>query len=205
MIIKLQDISKRYSNHWIIRNLNYSFSEESPYALLGSNGSGKSTLLKMISGFLSPSKGSISYLHDGQEVDQSKIYKEVSYAAPYVSPLKGLSINQMLKFYIEFKNIRNDMNVNDVFASMNLPVSIDTLISELSSGQEQRVRLALAILADTSILLLDEPGSYLDENSKIWFQDLLKNNISNRITIIASNDRSDLIHTSTHLNIEDYR
>jgi ABC-type multidrug transport system ATPase subunit len=205
MIIRLQDISKRYTNHWIIRNLNYVFDEKKPYALLGSNGSGKSTLLKMISGYLSPSKGSIAYMNGDKELDLNNIYKEVAYAAPYVSPLKGLTIHQMLKFYGEFKKMRNNFGVEDAFEIMDLPVSMDTLISELSSGQEQRVRLSLAILADTSILLLDEPGSYLDENSKIWFQNLLQNNLANRITIIASNDKSDLIHTSIQLNIEDFK
>lgn len=205
MIIDLDKVSKRYTRHWIIRNLSMQFVSDQPYALLGSNGSGKSTLLKMISGYLSPSKGTISYTSKGESVSRSDIYKAVSFAAPYVSPLRDLTIAEMLKFYLQFKRLRNDLSIDQFYEQLQLPVPHTSRISELSSGQQQRVSLALAVLADTQVLLLDEPGSYLDEKSKEWFQNMLSHNLSNRMTIVASNDRSDLIHTVHTINIEDYK
>lgn len=205
MKITLDRVSKRYTDHWIIRNLSYRFEGDAPYALLGSNGSGKSTLLKMISGYLSPSKGSIAYDHHGHTIRPSDIYKHISFAAPYVSPLRSLTIEQMLEFYTQFKKLRNGLNKAQAFDAMSLSLSWKSYISDLSSGQEQRVRLTLALLADTPILLLDEPGSYLDENSKVWFQDLLKSHISDRVSIIASNDSADLVHTVHQLQVEDFK
>ena len=205
MIIDLNNISKRYTRHWIIRNLSLQLVSNEPYALLGANGSGKSTLLKIISGFLSPSKGKVNYKIDNDVIKRSDIYKHVSFAAPYVSPLKDLTIEQMLEFILQFKKLRNQISPDGFYHMLQLSIGMDSRLSELSSGQQQRVNLALAVLADTDILLLDEPGSYLDENSKKWFQNLLSEHLSDRLTIIASNDRSDLVHTVHLLNIEDYK
>jgi ABC-type multidrug transport system ATPase subunit len=205
MIINLDKVSKRYTRHWIIRNLTLQLVANEPYALLGANGSGKSTLLKIISGFLSPSKGTVHYRIDDAKIKKGDIYKHVSFAAPYVSPLKDLTIEQMLDFMMQFKKLRNHISANRFYEALQLPINMDSRISELSSGQQQRVHLALAVMADTEILLLDEPGSYLDENSKVWFQNLLAEHLTDRLTIIASNDRSDLVHAVHLLNIEDYK
>ncbi len=205
MIIKLDQISKRYTRHWIIKKVDLELNAGEPYALLGSNGSGKSTLLKIISGFLSPTKGKVSYRKEGQEIENSQIFKYVSYAAPYVSPLKSLSIKGMLSFYLKHKSLRAGISEADFYDIMQLPVSRDALLSELSSGQLQRLSLSMAILADTDILLLDEPGSYLDTASKEWLQNLIAAHHTDRVTIIASNDESDLLHTHDRINIEDYK
>jgi ABC-type multidrug transport system ATPase subunit len=205
MIINLDKVSKRYTRHWIIRNLTLHLVANEPYALLGANGSGKSTLLKIISGFLSPSKGTVHYRMGDVKISRGDIYKHVSFAAPYVSPLKDLTIEQMLIFMLQFKKLRNQISPDGFYHMLQLSIGMDSRFSELSSGQQQRVNLALAVLADTDILLLDEPGSYLDENSKKWFQNLLSEHLSDRLTIIASNDRSDLVHAVHLLNIEDYK
>lgn len=204
MNIELKDISKRYTRHWILRNIDYTFASNEQYAVLGANGSGKSTLLKMIAGYLSPSAGEILYTDGSEKVKRSDIYKHVSFSAPYVSPLYDLSIAEMLQFYERFKSLRKGLTTDDFIDALQLPVAPSHIIKELSSGQQQRVSLTLAILADTDILLLDEPGSYLDEKSKIWMNELIGQHLDDRITIIASNDRTDLVHTQEILQIEDY-
>ena len=74
----------------------------------------------------------------------------------------------------------------------------------MSSGQQQRLQLAMAILSDTDILLLDEPGSYLDESAKAWLQTLIERNSENRVVVVASNDEHDLKHCNQSLLISDY-
>ncbi|MBK9025283.1 MAG: ATP-binding cassette domain-containing protein [Saprospiraceae bacterium] len=78
-------------------------------------------------------------------------------------------------------------------------------IGELSSGMRQRIKLLLAIMTDTSVILLDEPGSNLDEQGKGWFEDLLKSQMSGKITIIASNEAEDLKLAQSQINIADYK
>lgn len=204
MKIELSKVSKRYTDRWILRNIDYTFDTGRPYAVLGANGSGKSTLLKMIAGYLSPSVGQINYSINGTTVKRSDVFKSVSFSAPYVIPLVDLSIAEMLDFYRRFKKLRHGLTNEEFYDALQLPVEPTHIIRELSSGQQQRVSLTLAVLADSQILLLDEPGSYLDERSKIWMNELIGQHLDDRVTIIASNDRTDLQHTVEMLQVEDY-
>ena len=71
---------------------------------------------------------------------------------------------------------------------------------------KQRVKLGLAILSDCPILLLDEPTSNLDKNAIDWYQNLIKNNLENRIVLVASNNQKDeSFFCEKELNIEEYK
>ncbi|MCB0575482.1 MAG: ATP-binding cassette domain-containing protein, partial [Saprospiraceae bacterium] len=84
MTIQLQNAGKRYRLDWIFRGLDFSFEESKRYAVLGPNGSGKSTLLKVLSGHLTPSKGKVVFMENGKEVPSEHLYRQISYAAPYI-------------------------------------------------------------------------------------------------------------------------
>jgi ABC-type multidrug transport system ATPase subunit len=204
MIIDLQQVSKRYTNQWILKNVTYTFESGNKYAIRGSNGSGKSTLLKILSGFLSPSKGNISYAEGGKTLSKSTIYKSVSYAAPYLGSPEKLSVQEAVTLHFRFKNIINGQAESWFYDQMNLPVNKSARLNELSSGQQQRLHLAMAILSDTDILLLDKPGSYLDESANAWLQNLIANNAHNRLVIVASNDDGDLKHCDHSILVSDY-
>ena len=106
--------------------------------------------------------------------------------------MKNLTVKEMISYYIKNRKLRNDASVSEVFDSINIKVSPKAIVKSLSSGQMQRVGLYLTILAETSILLLDEPGSYLDQEGKAWYQELLKRENGNRIIVIASNEEEDM-------------
>lgn len=201
MKITLDKVSKRYTKHWILRNIDYQFDSNYAYAITGDNGSGKSTLIKMLSGFLSPSIGEIAFKQSEKVYAVDEVYKLASLWGPYVSLIKNLTLEEMIGYYIRNKAMRNGHTTSSILEELNLRVSKKTLIGSLSSGQAQRVGLALTIMADSSILLLDEPGSYLDREGKEWFQRLLTNYRSDRLMIIASNEQTDLKRADKTLDI----
>ena len=204
MIIDLNRVSKRYTYQWIIKNVTYTFEAGQKYAIRGANGSGKSTLLKILSGFLSPSKGTVNYTKSGKNLSHSEIYKSVSYAAPYLGSPEKLSVQEAITLHFRFKNIIHDQDEHWFYEQMNLPVKKSARLNELSSGQQQRLQLAMAILSETDILLLDEPGSYLDEPAKAWLQTLIASNIDDRIVVVASNDDDDLKLCNHSILISNY-
>ena len=106
MKIELLGISKRFNYEWIFRDLSYSFEPSNSYAITGQNGSGKSTLLKIISGQLSPSEGSISYL-DQKKITIENIYTEVAFTAPYIELVDDFSLFEYLRFHFSFKKVLN--------------------------------------------------------------------------------------------------
>ncbi len=196
MRIELHNIGKRYNYHWIIRGMNYVFESGGIYAVSGANGSGKSTLLKIISAYLSPSEGHVHLYHEGQKIDTDEVYQHISYAAPYMSIPTGLSIKEALRFVNSFKTYMDGRSWEEVYELIELPLKPNTRLSELSSGQLQRVHLVSAILVKSEITLLDEPGSYLDAQAQMWLMNLLQRFKVDRTVIIASNDVKDFMKGS---------
>lgn len=206
MIIDLHKVSKRYTNEWILRNVSYQFVNNNIYGIKGSNGSGKSTLVKMIAGYLSPTVGSITYTDDiDTEVSKDDIYKSVSLWGPHVSLISELSIKEMVDYYLKFKTLRAGLSREGFFETLGLSLPHTRRINSLSSGQAQRIGLGLSILSDTDILLLDEPGSYLDESSLAWLYRLIDNHKANRVVIISSNEARDLQQCTQTISIADYK
>jgi len=206
MTINLEKVSKRYTSEWILRNVSYQFVSNEIYGINGSNGSGKSTLVKIIAGYLSPTVGKIRYTnHSGNEISKDDIYKSVSLWGPHVSMISELTIQEMVDYFYKFKQLRDGMSQTDFLERLSLKVPYNRRISDLSSGQTQRLGLALSIMSDTGILLLDEPGSYLDERSITWLYDLIEEYKEDRIIVISSNEPRDL-HVSNHsISIADYK
>lgn len=189
--VELNNIGKRYNNHWIIRNVNLKIPAFSRTAITGDNGSGKSTLLKIISGFLSPTTGQIKFTYKDKMVPDTSYFQYLSFSAPYLSLIEDFTVSEIISFHKKFKNFSSEIIPEVIAETILLAEHKEKRISELSSGMTQRLKLGLAILSDTPLLLLDEPTSYLDEKGKNWFQELLEKNSANRTIIIASNDSDD--------------
>ena len=105
MEIRLEKVGKRFRMEWIFRKMNYTFSAPGRYAILGYNGSGKSTLLKILSGHLTPSKGTVQFLPspEASPLEEGSVYQVVSYAAPYIQLIEELTLTELLTFHFKFK------------------------------------------------------------------------------------------------------
>ena len=191
MKVTLENLSKRYLYDWIIREMSCTFESNEVVGINGINGSGKSTLIKLISGFLSPSEGSIIYELNDKIIDRSDVYQYISMAAPYTDLIQEYDAEEVFQFHFRFKKSRSPLDVNSFLEKVNLKGNKGKQIQYYSSGMKQRLQLAIALLSDSRLLLLDEPTSYLDAENKAWFYELLKNELSDRTIIIASNDMED--------------
>ncbi len=205
MEIILNNIAKRYLYDWIFRNIDYHFSSKARYAILGSNGSGKSTLLKILSGHLTPTKGRIQYKIAGQEIDKEDIYRQLSYASPYIDLIEEFTLSETIQFHRQFKPFRNNLSADDFLSLIQLTKAKNKEVRFFSSGMKQRLKLGLAICSDTSLLLLDEPTATLDEKSVAWFHELLEQYAEDRLIIIASNEERDVTTCQERINILDYK
>ena len=206
MIIELKNVSKRYTDEWILKNVKFKFTDNKIYGIKGPNGSGKSTLLKLISGYLSPSMGDIIYAgSDDSRISRDLIYRKCSLWGPHVTLLNHLEVNELIRYYFTFKKLNSNYRLESFLQSIDLKVNGKQRVSALSSGQAQRLGLGLSILADTPLLLLDEPSSYLDEEAEKWLYELIENHASERIVIISSNESKDLELASTYLDIMDFK
>lgn len=206
MNIELTNVGKRYRFEWIFRALDYHFEMGTGYAILGNNGSGKSTFMQVLSGHLSPSKGTLVYSNAGKTISIDHVYKELSFAAPYIELIEDFTLQEVIDFHWKFKRMK--CSQKELIERLDYPKSArKKAIKYFSSGMQQRLKLALAICSDTSLLLLDEPTITLDRKAVAWYVDLLKEYAyaPDRLTIIASNVEEDFQGCSERLSILDYK
>ncbi|MBK8499486.1 MAG: ABC transporter ATP-binding protein [Flavobacteriales bacterium] len=187
MEVVLQGIAKHFGREVVFQNVSLALAPGSRTAILGPNGSGKSTLLQLIGGALVPTRGSIAHHIDGSTLEPDQVYKHVSIAAPYLGLYEDLSLRQAVDFHARFKPLRSGIGPQEVARIAYLDHALDKPVLHFSSGMKQRLKLALAILSDTPLLLLDEPASNLDAQAVQWFQQLLAQHLAGRTLAVASN------------------
>jgi len=204
--IVLENIAKRYAREWIFRGVNIELQANQAYVILGSNGSGKSTLLQVISSYLTPSKGSVKYYAQNQEIVVEQLYKYFSIATPYLELPEEFTLLEVIDFHRKLKPFYNEMSNTEVISLMGLEHAKNKALSNYSSGMKQRVKLGLAILSKTDLLLIDEPSSNLDAQAIKWFQDLISDYRKDRIIVICSNHiEAEYSFCSHEIVMEDYK
>ena len=205
MEIELIQISKRFHLDWIFKNVNNTFEAKGNYAIQGANGSGKSTLLKIISGHLSPSKGEIQHKLSGTTIPSENVFKFMSIAAPYVDLIEEFTLDEAIHFHEKFKSFQTGLSKDKLVDILQLGKVKSKYISDYSSGMKQRVKLIFAICSEVPCILLDEPGSNLDQQGKDWYKEILEKFAKDRTVIIASNEEDDFVACETVLNIQDFK
>jgi ABC-type multidrug transport system ATPase subunit len=169
MSLTLSNIGKKYQKDWIFRNINFEFKIPGSYVIKGSNGSGKSSLLQLISGFVTPSEGIQKLKINKTLVELDKWAEHISFAAPYYELLEDMYLEEFIDFFVQFKPLRPGISEEDLIKIAYLEDSKRKQLKNFSSGMKQRLRLVIAWLSDTNILLLDEPISNLDSKGIEWY------------------------------------
>ena len=206
MQITLEKISKKFNYEWIFKNVDYTFHSGQAYVLLGSNGSGKSTLMQIIGGNLLATSGSIKHIQETRVIPDDLLYRQVSISAPYLEVIEEFTLPEILEFHRKFKPFRNNLTDSQLIEITGLTKVRNKQIRYFSSGMKQRVKLTLAIMSDTAVVLLDEPSSNLDKQGVEWYQQLVENNLADRIFIVCSNSQGHEYSFCTHqLQIGDYK
>tara|TARA_B100000795_G_scaffold126217_1_gene94188 strand:+ start:9233 stop:9856 length:624 start_codon:yes stop_codon:yes gene_type:complete len=189
--LSLVNIAKKFQKDWIFRNVSYTFQIPGTYVIQGANGSGKSTLLKLISSFLSPSEGKQELKINEKKIELENWNEHITYAAPYFELINEMYLTEFLAFYTKFKPLQKDISITEFIEIAYLEDSSEKLIKNFSSGMKQRLRLALAWLSESSIILLDEPISNLDKKGIAWYKDLANTYSKNKLVIVCSNNIED--------------
>ena len=188
MLIRVENLGKRFNREWIFRNLNINFETGKSYAVTGSNGSGKSTLLQVLSGIMPASEGSLTYLKGKMTIPSDDFYKYLSIATPYQELIEEFTLEEMVNFHLKFRKF-NSITPTEFYEKVLLNTSIKKEIRYFSSGMKQRVKLGLAMYSDSPVLLLDEPTSNLDNQGTEWYLNEIQNHLQDRIVIICSNQK----------------
>lgn len=203
-MIQIDAISKSYNYNKLFEDFSATYQYGNIYGIAGRNGSGKSTLLKMISNFITPSQGKITYFDAiGNEIKLDEVYKYISYTAPYIEPYTEGTLEEAIQFHFSVKKLNKNTTIEGLLDTLH--IDKHKRVQSFSTGMLQRLKLILAICTDTPFLLIDEPTETLDAQGKQWFQELLNRFSEQKIVLIASNNPNDFEACIDVNNIEDFK
>tara|TARA_Y100000741_G_scaffold364533_1_gene355880 strand:+ start:997 stop:1773 length:777 start_codon:yes stop_codon:yes gene_type:complete len=200
-IIELQNISLSYGSRLILENINFKINEGQIFGMLGPNGVGKSTIFNLITGLINPGSGKV--IIAGEDVTNYPIYLrtrkfKVGYVPQYGGYFNELSLFDNLKaiseIVIENKNYRSE-RINYLISKFELDNLKNVKAKFLSGGQKKKLVIALSLLSEPRVLLLDECFAALDVLTIKMLQEIIVNlQNENRITIcICDHQARDLL------------
>jgi ABC-type multidrug transport system ATPase subunit len=206
LTISLNNLGKKFNREWIFRKLNHEIAPGSKTVILGGNGSGKSTLLQVISGFVTPTEGEVNYHLEGKKTEAEKIKDHISLASPYLQLVEDYTLREMVEHANFYKPFLNSLSAREVINETGLAHAENKFIRQFSSGMKQRLKLGLALLADTSVVLLDEPVSNLDQSAIEWFGSMVTRYGMARTIIVCSNAiKEEYFFCDQQINVADYK
>lgn len=194
-ILKIENLSHRYSNTWAIRDINLEIGQTGILGLLGSNGAGKSTTMNIMCGVLNQTEGKV--LIDGIDLRNEPEPAKMNLGfLPQNAPLyMDLTVDEYLKHCAALRLMKKDSiktALEDVKERCGIGHFSKRLISNLSGGYRQRVGIAQAIIHKPKLVVLDEPTNGLDPNQIVEVRALIKEIAQDRAVIFSSHILSEV-------------
>jgi Cu-processing system ATP-binding protein len=172
-VIRFQRFTKQYGAQVAVSDFTFEVASGEVVALLGPNGSGKTTSLKAAAGLVRPTSGQVTIGDPGRPATDPSARDACSYLPQKVSFAEALSGREVIEFYRAFRGVPSSRGEEVLrFASLNGASSRS--VGTYSGGMVQRLGLAVAMLADTPALLLDEPTAALDPEGLSAFYGLVE-------------------------------
>lgn len=195
-MIQVSHLTKRYGSHVAVDDISFTVDDGCIYGLLGPNGAGKSTTMNVITGYLSPTSGTVTINgHDIQEEPQAA--KACIGYLPELPPLyTDMTVREYLNFVAELKGVKKkadrEADVAKASAQAGLQEMQTRLIRNLSKGYRQRVGVAAALLGNPDIIILDEPTVGLDPAQMIEIRALIHDLGKTHTVILSSHILSEV-------------
>ena len=186
-MIQLTDVIKKYGEYTAVNKLSLKIDKGEIIGLLGPNGAGKSTTMKIMAGYLVPDFGTVEI--DGKNFETSEVeLKKIIGYMPENNPLyKEMKVNEALRYAAVLNGVTNLKERMDfVIKATSIDGVLKKTINELSKGYKQRVGLAIALIHDPKILILDEPTEGLDPNQRNEIRNLIRDLGKERTVIIST-------------------
>ena len=171
VMIRVVELTKKYGSFTAVDNLSFEVPAGESVALWGANGAGKTTVIRSILGLLA-SQGTLQINGLDVKTEGKQVRAAIGYVPQELAFYQDLSVWEMLQFFGQLKGVVQE-RLETVLVEVDLADHREKAVGALSGGLKQRLALALALLADPPLLLLDEPTSNLDAQARDDFIKLL--------------------------------
>ena len=190
-IISVDNLVKCFGKVTAVERLSFDISSGETVALWGPNGAGKTTALRCLLGVL-PFDGTITVGGNSSRTESKMVRQQIGYVPQEVRLHSDLTVQETISFYARLRRVSADRSAI-LMVEWNLVEIADKRVGDLSGGMRQRLALAIALLSDPPILLLDEPTSNLDVHTRHEFWTALEDLKKAGKTLIFCTHRLDEI------------
>ncbi|WP_043309604.1 ABC transporter ATP-binding protein [Pseudomonas sp. ML96] len=206
LVIRARGLSKRFGQLTAVDHLDLSVPRAEVFGFLGPNGCGKSTTIRMLCGLLLPSEGEVEVLGYQIPRDAEELKRRIGYMTQKFSLYEDLTVQENLEFLAAVQGINRRETrerIDELLESYWLADRRKQMAGTMSGGQKQRLALAGAVLHKPDLLLLDEPTSAVDPQSRREFWDSLFELAEEGTTLLVSTHYMDEAERCTRLGILD--
>ena len=201
MFLEVKNISKIYSDKFVLNKISFSQKKGEVISIIGASGEGKTTLLNCLSGLIKPDSGSIKL--NSNKIDNLNANKRnIAYVFQESPLFPHLNILQNILFNL--KDYKKEL-LNDLVNKTSIQLILEKYPHEISGGENQRVAVVRSLIRNPDLFLLDEPFSNLDKNNKKILKEILFEIIKekNLTTIMVNHDIKESLEMSDRIMIID--
>ncbi len=193
--LSAQALTQRFGPNKIFESLNFEVPKGQGLVVTGPNGSGKTTLLRILSGLLRPTKGEVRLTVDGKVISPEDRLRHIGFITPELALYEELTALENLEFFAHVRRLkRTKADHLALLERVGLKEKGRDLVGTFSSGMKQRLKLAFAIQHEPMLLLLDEPGSSLDDSGRAVVEGVVAEQKKKGVLVVATNDARELIY-----------
>lgn len=205
-VIETQNLTKQYGVQKSVSDLNIHVKRGRIYGLLGRNGAGKTTTMKMLLGLIKPTSGTVKIFGKSMIGNEKKILPRIGCLIESPGFYPNLTGTENLKIFARLRGIPAKNAIKSALEVVGLPYNDKKLFSQYSLGMKQRLAIALAIMHDPELLILDEPINGLDPIGIAEVRDFIRElcDVRGKTILISSHILSEISLLADDIGIIDH-
>ena len=202
LYLNIRNVTRKYDELVAVNNFNGELFKNEIFCLLGHNGAGKTTLIKMISGAEDPDAGDIFLNNISVVTNKKYLFNNIGLCQQEDIFFDYLTVYEHLKYMMEIKGIKSDLQqISLLMNKIGLAEKQAALCKTLSGGEKRKLCVALALIGNSELVLLDEPTSGMDIISKRALWDFLKEFKNNKIIILTTHSLDEAEYLGDRIGI----
>ncbi len=205
-VIETKHLTKQYGTQKSVANLNIHVRKGRIYGLLGRNGAGKTTTMKMLLGLTQPTSGEVLIWGKPLRTNEKKLLPRIGSLIESPGFYPNLTATENLRIFAALRGVPNRSALKDALDLVGLPYRDKKLFSQYSLGMKQRLAIALAVMHDPELLILDEPINGLDPIGIAEIRSFIRNlcNERGKTILISSHILSEIALLADDIGIIDH-
>ena len=180
-LLECKHLCKEFDNKQVLKDINITIPKGKIVGLLGKNGTGKSTLIKLINDLLTPTSGEVLINGEKPGVKSKEI---IAYLPERTYLDKEMTVSQVIQYFGEFYKNFNSKKAVELLKKLDL--DINTKISKMSKGMQEKLQLILVMSREAQIYILDEPLGGVDPATRDYILDTILSNFNEGASVIIS-------------------